>query len=471
MSAVSLKKGRARGLAVEGFIVLALTAAAAVAVYLFTVHPAKNSRPLGGANVDVSRASGPQTEVAVAVDSRNPQVLLAGTNDNAEFPFRADTSEDGGRTWVTSLGPPMTGGQCSRGDPAVAIDSRGREYYAFIRAQYDPSAQAGVTCPGTLTTLLQVAVRDGPRGAWQTHTVAQPHYTFSFDDKPALATTPSGRVYVAWSRLFSNRYETTVVSHSDNGGTAWSRPVVVSRRLFMPQLVTLAVEPDGALDIAGVDARYGIWITRTNDGTHFEPVRKVAAVHSSDPSGCSAAAGQPLAQQAQRCMGPNPTLVSLGDRLVLVYGDTTARRVPAVYGVVLDRGLHVVKRSSRIGLLPRDSALQFWPTAGVDSRSRTVWACYYDTSGSSNKRRAWFTCSTSKNGTSWAAPIRAASVPSLADALFQDGFSYGIYPALAVGGGVAHPMWIDTRRSASDEEIYTAAIPTGKEQRLSRSSH
>src|SRR6266567_9299011 len=99
-----MKPTAVRRLLLEGLGIVALTAAGGVAVYLLTVHPAKNSRPLGAANVNLSRISGPQTEVSLAVDPRNRRILLAGANDDLQPRFRAYSSADGGATWRPSLG-------------------------------------------------------------------------------------------------------------------------------------------------------------------------------------------------------------------------------------------------------------------------------------------------------------------------------------------------------------------------------
>lgn len=453
-----MKTTAARRLALEGLGIAAVIGGAALALYLLTVHPARNSRPLGGVNVDVSQVRSPQTEVSIAADPRDPRVLLAGVNDDTEQRFRAYTTTDGGSTWHGSLGPSMADILCSRGDPAVGIDARGREYYAWIRAQFNPSAIPGVLCPGDLTTELEVAVRDGTTGAWRTQIVAHRTYEFGFDDKPALAVTPAGRVYVVWSRLFSNFYETTVVSYSDDGGTTWSRPTIVSKSLVMPQLVSVVADGRGVLYVTGVDARHGVWITRSRDGKRFEPMRAVAPVPAANAANCSAVAHRPLPQQAQRCTGPNPSIALLRNRVVVVFGTYTAKGVPSVSAVALNENLRPVQRTPRVGLAVRDGAQQFWPVAAADTRGRRMWACYYDTTGSSNKARAWFTCTTSRDGMSWTAPIRAASVPSVLEAVLGDGAQFGGYPSLVVAGTTAHPAWIDTRKLNTDEEIFTAAI-------------
>jgi hypothetical protein len=447
---------------VEAGVVLVIVAGAAIAIYFLTVHPTHNSRPLGGENINVSPIVGAQTEASITVDPANPRVLLVGTNDDSQPLLRAYESTDEGRRWVSTLGPPIPGeSSCTRGHPAVAIDRAGREYATYIVATYNTRPSTPVFCSNDSSTRLQIAVRDGPHARWHAGTVPAPSYRYGFDDKPAIAVTASGRVYLAWSRLFSDKYETTVLNHSDDHGKTWSQPAVVSRSLQLPQLVTLATRGK-TLYVAGVDARRGIWITRTLDGTHFEPLRTVTALRANLASGCSIASGHPLAEQASQCTGPNPTIVVSRGRVVVTYGDITSHAAQAVYAIGLDPSLHrVLFRTARVGLPASSTANQFWPTAAVDPTDQVFWLCYYDTSGSSNKRRAWFTCSASRNGRVWAAPVRASSQDSLADSILADAYSYGGYVSVVAAHGVAHPAWIDTRAAADDEEdVFTAAIPT-----------
>src|SRR5205085_3350716 len=86
--------------------------------------------------VDVSRAAGSQWEVAVTADPRNGRHLLAGSNQDFRpgVPERVYASTDGGASWSSADGPSLpTGleGFCAA-DPAVAIASDAREYYAFL---------------------------------------------------------------------------------------------------------------------------------------------------------------------------------------------------------------------------------------------------------------------------------------------------------------------------------------------------
>jgi len=115
----------------------------------------------------------------------------------------------------------------------------------------------------------------------------------------------------------------------------------------------------------------------------------------------------------------------------------------------------------------RSNSDQFWPASTVDRQSGDLWACFYDTSGDSNGKRAWFTCALSRDGRRWSAPARVAATPSSTDALWEDARLYGFEDEIAFGGyvsvaaadGLAHPLWIDTSGSGGrDEEVDSATL-------------
>jgi hypothetical protein len=120
-----------------------------------------------------------------------------------------------------------------------------------------------------------------------------------------------------------------------------------------------------------------------------------------------------------------------------------------------------------IGPAEEKPADQFWPTSAVDAQTGELWACFYDTTGDSERKDAWFLCSRSRDGRHWAQPVRIARQPEnafvlWADAIragFGDSIAYGGYPGVVAAEGVAHPMWIDARdRSHLDQEIFTARV-------------
>src|SRR5437764_15075258 len=87
------------------------------------------------ANVDVSRAPGPQAEVRIAADPRSPSRLLAASNSDDDPGMRVYGSDDAGHTWSSDVlpSPPGSAGAPCHADPAAAIDGEGYEHVAIIQ--------------------------------------------------------------------------------------------------------------------------------------------------------------------------------------------------------------------------------------------------------------------------------------------------------------------------------------------------
>lgn len=456
----SSRRRARRKLLLEALAIFGVIAAAAGTVYLLNVHHAKSPWRLVGTHVqDVSRASGVQTEVSVAVDPSKTHILFSASNESLEPEIRVYTSTNDGRTWSSRPGPVLNPNTCAWGDPAVAIAPNGRQYVAFTEKSI-------CTQGPDLTPYLVVAARSGPRGAWITRRVSRPAVRYGFDDKPAIAMARSGRVYVAWSRLLKTRYQTTVLSSSADGGRTWSPPHVVDPRLDQPQLVTIAAGSGHTLYIAGVDARLGLWIGRSTDGGQHFVLRQAAPLPGSRAATCIVFGKYVLPQQAVRCLGPNPTVSVARGRVFLTYGTTGRDLTQDVAIVVFDPTLRPLWRG-RVGPPETKKADQFWPVSAVDPRTADLWSCYYDTTGDSKRGEAWFSCTVSRDGRRWTTPVRPARASASVEVLWEDariyGFGdnggYGGYTGLAVAGGTAHPMWIDTRDlNAFQEEVFGARL-------------
>jgi len=70
---------------------------------------------------------------------------------------------------------------------------------------------------------------------------------------------------------------------------------------------------------------------------------------------------------------------------------------------------------------PTDAkADRFWPAASFDATSGRLSACYYDTSGDAVRGRAWYSCTSSRDGRRWAEPVRVARDAASADVLWED---------------------------------------------------
>jgi hypothetical protein len=435
-------------------VVVGLVAIAAGAIYEATVHPIRSVWPVTGADVlDVSRAPGVQSEASVAIDPANPRVLLAGSNNavGGELGFENTLvygSTDGGVRWSNAAGPSPSAFACGPGDPAVSVNARGNEYYAFLLSP---------GCTEDSLSALIVARRNGATGRWHLTRVARQTYQYGFDDKPAIAVDRGGRVFVVWSRLLSDRNTSFVLSRSYDRGKSWTRPVVVDRALRNPVLPSIAVGSRGEVYVAGLDARYGVWLARSRDSRRTFQLRQADALPGNQAGSCATEAGRPVAGEAYRCLGPDPVVSTAARRVYVTYASGGR-----VFVSMFDRALHQLANDE---VAPGRDGDRFWPVSATDAVTGDLWVCFYDTSGDSVRTRAWFVCTRSRDGRSWASPLRLARSPSSVGALWSDaqlsGFNdqihYGGYAGLAASGGIAHPFWIDTSGSR-DEEVYTATL-------------
>jgi hypothetical protein len=421
-------------------------------------------------NVDVSNLPGPQSETTITIDPSNDQVLLAGSNSFSEGTMRVYSSSDAGRTWQTSTiyPPPASIHARCAADPGVAIDRTGRQYSSFV------SSQPCDTGPPR----VYVASRASADAPWAIVPVA-PLGRARFDDKPWIAVDASragphaNRVYAVWSRLSRLGVFSILSSHSDDGGRSWTAPVKVNRTGREETYATVATSRNGTVYVAWQDVtNFAVKISRSTDGgAHFEPERTVAVFVITTIPHC----GSGIVIPAQRlvCAQPEP----------LVSVDTSsgryAGRVYVTYAATSfqgDQGASVAVFDSRLRLLighaapaggvavaptvPANRADQFFPEAAVDPSSGALWICFYDTSGDLERKKTFYSCTASTNGGKSFAPlVRAASVASDETVADADPREYGDYEGLAVAGGVAHPIWTDSRDLLErQEEVYTTTL-------------
>jgi hypothetical protein len=435
--------------------------------------------------VDVSRAPGSQSEAAVAVDPHDPNVLLAGSNDLGSRLMRVYSSVDGGSRWAsTHLTAPPVGDLCGTSDPGVAIAADGTQYYSFL----------GIHCSGRRArgTSVYLDRRSSATSDWEAIRlpVSSGDKTTLADDRPSIVVDDSasggraGRVYVAWSRF---KFDTSsiwadpdeqqvepvlvsaLVSHSDNRGRTWSKPVTLSSR-GEPLEVRLAIAEDGGVYAAWRDARTnGIYISSSKDGDSFGAPKLVAAAVVDPLRSCHEARAR-IPAQPRRCVSPNPviTIDDRGDRgdwrIYVVWGSTALNRSQDVdiasftADLTPKLGVGRVRQVNRVeGISGPD---QFLPTAAVDPRTGRLWACFYE----SLMRRpasARFSCTASDDGgRSWSSAISAAASPSdesQRPANVANG--YGDYESAVVSGRALVAMWTDgSRLKARREEIVATRI-------------
>jgi len=158
--------------------------------------------------------------------------------------------------------------------------------------------------------------------------------------------------------------------------------------------------------------------------------------------------------------------VATSDRVFVTYGVGWPGGPQSVHIAVFDRSLHPVS-GGLVG--PVDAkADRFWPAAAFDATTGRLSVCYYDTSGDPSRARAWYSCTSSRDGRTWAKPVRAARDSANAEVLwedarvylFGDSIGFGGSTAVAAAGGTVHPLWIDTSDlQGKKQEVFGATLP------------
>ncbi len=442
------------------------TLAAVVAV----VASAAAATPLPE-QVDVSRQAGAQYEPTVAVDPLNKNALLAAaTTAKPRCAVSAFRSSNGGRTWVSqTIKTPSFGNAALRsrrapcaGNAWTAIDSTGTQYVAFVVS--DPTAPL---VSGVIPYVLGVASRAERSESWRTSEPSLPLTWSGTDDKPVVIadTSPgsphSGRIYVAWSRHDTFRSGDSgqiLEASSDNHGQTWSSPRQIGSKFGWG--VHLAIGTGGLLYAAWWDPSGSLIGARSDDGGRsFTPQRQIVSL-------LVPGAGVGYIRAESRTVMPDPALAASTStsRLYLAYSRPTlrGRRIEVL---TLDGSLKALR--TRILAARRTGTYdEFNPSVAVDPTSRHIWSCFYVTGVRAKAKYASYSCARSTNGGEhWTTARSVVNAPS--NETQPGSYStpagiegqYGAYAGLAVSGGVAHPIWTDSRRfKVAREEIYTTTI-------------
>jgi hypothetical protein len=209
-----------------------------------------------------------QNEPSVAVDPRNPGVMVAGSNDYcAEIQNGSGNvwagyyrSTTGGASWSSSLVPgypadasgfgtasPVHGSCAAAGDPTQSFDGSGRLYFGFICFNRAKPTNGS----------LYVARYDND-GATYVRTVRVDRGTPSvwglFQDKINIAadqstgTPTAGNLYVAWARYPGQAANNVIYfARSTDGGQTFSTPMRLTQGHGEEQFADIGVGPTGAV--------------------------------------------------------------------------------------------------------------------------------------------------------------------------------------------------------------------------------
>jgi hypothetical protein len=248
-----------------------------------------------------------QNEPTVAVDPKDPSVVVAGANDYCAAIVNGDVwtgyyrSADGGASWQDSLVPGYpddssaaglaspTHGSCgAAGDPSQAFDADGNLFYAFICFNRSKPINGGVF----VARYTGDGARYGGTVEVKRGTPSGQFLTGLFQDKINLTVDQTsgpfaGNVYVAWSQY--NGFAPTnavLFSRSTDHGQSFSHPIRVAPvALGTASFADLAVGPDGAVYVAYLtypsasNPNSDVWLSKSTDGgLSFGPPGHVARI-------------------------------------------------------------------------------------------------------------------------------------------------------------------------------------------------
>lgn len=237
-----------------------------------------------------SQSRGRQNEPAVAVDPRNPKVIVGSSNDYCGV-FQQNgsllglgtvwlgyyRSEDGGASFQSSLVPGYVGDTspyatnahirtADSGDPVLAWDSQGRLFAGsessgdragtaktfgdvWVATYANPDGTSGTTINDGKMFVRSLDVAKGS---------AAPNLLGKFHDKTAIevdrtSSACAGTVYFAWARFTGNTpngFNSSVyVVRSINHGATFSAPLKISQTVHDIQFPDIAITGDGKVFI------------------------------------------------------------------------------------------------------------------------------------------------------------------------------------------------------------------------------
>ena len=235
---------------------------------------------------------------------------------------------------------------------------------------------------------------------------------------------------------------------------------------------SVAVARNGSVYVAWTDeSHYEIRITRSTDGgRHFGPAQRAAAFETIPIPHCGI--GIVVPAEPRSCIQADPTVTvdtSGGRYSGRVYVSYTGTNFTGDEGAALttfDSRLRPLAGYPLMGIhrlvapTPAPTrADEFWAQSALDRSNGALWLCFYDTLGDRTGKKARYTCTVSRDGgLSWSRTVPAASVYS-DETQKGAAYEYGFYQGLSAAGGIAHPIWTDTRRLKTlGEEIYTARL-------------
>lgn len=440
-----------------------------------------------GSNVDVSNECGPQSETYVTVDTTNASVLAGGSNEIFRLPMRGYFSTDGGATWGgvdLPLPPPKGANGIDFGsDPTLAFDTRGNVYYGYIVVFFGN----GNGINGTAMAVARSS--DGgktyPSATFFAFEGGQNH----FNDKPMITADANlsspfrDSVYIAWDAA--------------SGGSATGGGVRLARSRDGGATFTITRIDDpsgpgrsiGAVPFVGPGGEvYGAWndyranaivFNRSFDGgvtwgTPRTIAGKRAAFQINVPAEFNRGA---LVYPA--CDADRSAAGSHRGRLTCAWMDLTPAGNSDIFlSFSDDRGASWSAPRAVTDTLTGVDRFNHW--LSTDAVTGEVNVSFYDTRNDTTGARFEtdiYLARSSDGGATFDPNVRVTDAKSnehdCAGVFPCNAINYGNqqgdYSGLVAYGGVAHPIWTDSRnnqvpapgcpRGLTMEEVFTASVP------------
>jgi len=447
-------------------------------ISLATIPAHGITRPAVGPNINIVPGNDRQrAEPTIAIDPRNPSILVAGSQDldlqsgccppsghrwNEYF-----RSTDGGQTWTATLLPGFPGDNSKQGkssplrlynltsDPVIAFDRNGNVYFAGVADIFSNGTRLVVQSSGFVAKY----VNDGADYAGAT-LISQGK------DKPWITTDNSGgsfdgNVYVIFDAGLSGKNFGSIFVRSTDHAKTFSDPILLSDNTEAVSGIT--VDPSGITYVAFLGGFGNIPVLKSTDGGLSFSGPTIAA--SITPI------FDPFAGNSFR-VTTFPQIASDNRGVYIVWDDIGTGKANVLLTRSLDHGL---TWSTPLTINNSTIGQHFFPTIAVSAG--TISIAWYDSrlgtlsNGTITGLDVYYAQSTD-GGASFPGNLRVTSVsfnPNLVTTLdFNRGAPFiGDYIQIAASAGVAHLIWTDNRNACDfvdpsigclDQDSYTATI-------------
>jgi hypothetical protein len=454
---------------------------------LVTGQPATDA-----ALTECSRARGRQNEPAVAVDPRNPNVIVGSSNDYcATYDDGTDAdgapiasgpiwigyyrSRNGGLSFVSSLVPGYPGDTtpyasrsqlrtASSGDPVLAWDRHGRLFEGTETSEDVGGSPKGFGDQGVATFENPAGpdaantIRDGlefKRSVIVARGSSAPGTGGKFNDKTAIEADRTGgacdgNVYFAYSRFTGAQQSNIYFSRSTDHGVSFSKPALLSPSTKSVQDADIAVTGNGHVYVTWnaergpTDADEAVEYVRSTDcGATFSKVRTLVTYTSYEAQDV----GAPTAAPAQTRDDDPPSDEADGDA-----PDGTSR----------DCGDFADACASGYTFFRR--ATQARSTADQRSAAENVYVVY-DPSVPGSEVSTGTTYGSIEPGTGSQSAIYFVRLNGATGAvtaprrIAPETTGHQLFPDVSVEGGALHTLWWDSR----NDPTYSPARPVGND--------